>query len=190
MSDYPLRKIKMINKLFLKIFILVLCFFCVSIQKNYSSEIFQRIITKEITIDGVKYQHFYIEKTENKNIDKKIIKTINHANDLNNKEHQQTLNTIDEELIGKIVSRDYSKETNNIVFPNPVIDRISLYLNERMSEIKNISVYDINGKRMDNSLEINISNESIDAHKLPFGIYLMSITLVDGRNYNLKFIKQ
>lgn len=180
----------MINKILFRIFILVICFLCISIQKNFSNEIFRRIITKEIIIDGKKYQHFFIEKTENKNIDNKYTKLVNHVNNLKNNSHQQTLNIVNEELNEIKVCNDYLKNIKFEIYPNPVTDRLNISAGNNSEKITSISVLDLTGKTMNEFIEVNYDNRTLNVHNLTNGIYLIKITLHDRVTQTLQFIKQ
>lgn len=178
----------MINKILFRIFILVICFLCISIQKNFSNEIFRRIITREIIIDGKKYQHFFIEKTEN--IDNKYTISVNQVNNLKNNSHQQTLNTIKEELNGIKVFNDYSKNIKFELYPNPVTDILNISAGNNSEKITSISVLDLTGKTMNEYIEANNDNRTLNVHNLTNGIYLLKITLNYRVTTTLQFIKQ
>ena len=71
-------------------------------------------------------------------------------------------------------------------YPNPVIDRLFLS-NMDNKKIKSIEIFDNYGNMR---LECEIISDNIDVSKLPFGVYLLRIQLIDGTIFNEKIIKK
>jgi hypothetical protein len=181
----------MLNKLLLRIFILVVGFFFISVQNNYSNDILRKITIKEYTVDGIKYQSFYIEKSQSKNYDERKNALV-QSNYLltNNSDGTILKNSTKDGLKGKLFILDNSKETNLELYPNPVTDILNVTLGNNTDKITNISVLDLTGKTMEEFVKINIVNKSLDVHNLLNGIYLLRITLTDSNYYTMQFIKQ
>lgn len=72
------------------------------------------------------------------------------------------------------------------IYPNPVIDRLFLS-NMDNKKIKSIEIFDNYGNMR---LECEIISDNIDVSKLPFGVYLLRIKLIDGTIFNEKIIKK
>ena len=70
-------------------------------------------------------------------------------------------------------------------YPNPVIDQLS-FSNMDNKKIKSIEIFDNYGNM---HLECVIVSDNIDVSKLPFGVYLLRIQLIDGTIFNDKIIK-
>lgn len=70
-------------------------------------------------------------------------------------------------------------------YPNPVIDQLS-FSNIDIKNLKSIEIFDNYGNM---HLECVIVSDNIDVSKLPFGVYLLRIQLIDGTIFNDKIIK-
>lgn len=68
------------------------------------------------------------------------------------------------------------------VYPNPTADYLVL---ASKSEIKNVSVYDISGKK----LNVNFDGEKLDVRNIKAGSYLVNVESKDGKKTE-KFIKK
>lgn len=94
---------------------------------------------------------------------------------------------------------DYVYYTNNLLttqdlikpdfhlFPNPFHDRITI-LQERNIEIISVLLYDVNGRLLHDTLELE--NQQILLPSLEKGIYFFQIITVDGRIKTIPMIKK
>ncbi|MBC3846838.1 T9SS type A sorting domain-containing protein [Winogradskyella echinorum] len=64
------------------------------------------------------------------------------------------------------------------VYPNPAQDKLYIYIKEQ--KLKSFTIYDLYGKVINESYELNDNNLEIDVNKLSRGIYLLQIKLEDN----------
>ncbi|QOD61434.1 family 16 glycosylhydrolase [Polaribacter haliotis] len=81
------------------------------------------------------------------------------------------------------VKSEVKKETI-LIYPNPVKDYVSIKLSDN-SEIENIQVFDITGKKI-----LNTKTPKFSLKEFSKGIYLLKIRTTSGAVINKKFIKQ
>jgi len=76
------------------------------------------------------------------------------------------------------------------LFPNPATTEITLRIDSSI-QLKNISVYDINGKESLNQINFKAQNlqQKIDISQLSSGIYFLKVESLEGTT-TLKFVKQ
>jgi hypothetical protein len=74
------------------------------------------------------------------------------------------------------------------IFPNPAKNVLNIQLKDNLSvTLKSASVYDLTGKII---LETSELNQPINVEKLASGIYILSLSDTNDRNYTQKFIKE
>ena len=74
------------------------------------------------------------------------------------------------------------------VYPNPTKNVVNIQLKDNLNvTLKSVSVYDLNGKVVLQSSELN---QPINVEKLATGTYILSITDTDNKSYAQKFIKE
>lgn len=71
-----------------------------------------------------------------------------------------------------------------IIYPNPVIN--DLYISGSISNVKEVSIFNLNGKKCYSGLY----SSSIKISDLTKGIYFLYVAMDDGRQLRFKFIKQ
>lgn len=99
----------------------------------------------------------------------------------------------------------YSKSTNNqepapiedkienheiTIYPNPTKGNLVLKVGELTDESNgSIEIFDLNGKQINESIEIKDEQTKVDLSKEPSGIYFMNLN-IDGKNVVWKIIKE
>lgn len=83
------------------------------------------------------------------------------------------------------VSENEPSDTNLLLYPNPSSDYITI--NNQNNEIKEISIFSLEGRKIKT---IAYNFDAISVQDLSAGSYLVSITLNDGKQSSLKFLKQ
>lgn len=73
------------------------------------------------------------------------------------------------------------------VFPNPAKDIVNIKLKQIASEIKDIQIYDINGRI---ALQPTLKENTISVQTLSAGTYVIVIKNSEGKKYSQKFIKE
>ena len=73
------------------------------------------------------------------------------------------------------------------MYPNPVKKTINWTINSNTMELKFAQIYDLNGRRL---METVITNNSINVENIANGTYLIVVKDSQGKNYSQKFIKE
>jgi hypothetical protein len=77
------------------------------------------------------------------------------------------------------------------IFPNPAQDRISIVLPSKELDIKNISVYDLSGRLIeDYPIQLDQYGLSLEINALAEGQYLLIIGLNSGKTLSAQFEKR
>lgn len=84
-----------------------------------------------------------------------------------------------------LATEDFESISNVKYYPNPVIDELNLLTNKK---IQNISIHNISGQKL--SQTIKIDNNKLDMRKYLPGVYIVNVTLVDGKSESIKVIKK
>uniref|UniRef100_UPI00404875A7 PQQ-dependent sugar dehydrogenase n=1 Tax=Mariniflexile sp. TaxID=1979402 RepID=UPI00404875A7 len=90
----------------------------------------------------------------------------------------------------KIVDANLSVNTNEVfsfkLYPNPSKEHVAIYLGVRFNEVESISVYNIQGQKIQDILKPNQETMTISTQGFRSGLYLLEINL----NSNLKAVKK
>lgn len=73
------------------------------------------------------------------------------------------------------------------IYPNPTSNLLTIKLSNSVSEIKDVKVFDLNGRIV---LSPTVSNNSIVVKNLSAGTYLLLIETMDGKKSTEKFLKK
>ncbi len=84
---------------------------------------------------------------------------------------------------------DIIVEPKLIVYPNPAKDIISVNLIDANQLIKDIKIFDLQGKEV-LKLQSNSAQQKIDISNLPSGVYLIKGKTNLGQDFSRKFVKQ
>uniref|UniRef100_UPI00404749A5 T9SS type A sorting domain-containing protein n=1 Tax=Mariniflexile sp. TaxID=1979402 RepID=UPI00404749A5 len=83
-----------------------------------------------------------------------------------------------------------SVDTNEVfsfkLYPNPSKEHVAIYLGVRFNEVESISVYNIQGQKIQDILKPNQETMTISTQGFRSGLYLLEINL----NSNLKAVKK
>lgn len=82
---------------------------------------------------------------------------------------------------GTMNSSDFS------VYPNPASDLLNIKLGNSMAELKNIEIFDLNGRLV---LSPSATNNTISVKNLSTGTYILLLKTTDGKKYTQKFLKK
>lgn len=93
-------------------------------------------------------------------------------------------------LSAVVSTKDYLF-SNLKIFPNPIIDELTIELPEDVSKIQSITLFDLQGKIIFNSVNVNEAGGQINLNlsTLHSGLYLLQIRLEDGTIAQKKIIK-
>ena len=94
-------------------------------------------------------------------------------------------NTVSTEVVGNPLSVDHIHKLDFALFPNPSSSEITIRGN---NSIKQIRIFDVNGRLLTSIKENNVIQTNIDIADLTKGIYLLEITSENGKEIQ-KFIK-
>lgn len=180
----------MLKKTLIKMLILFIFFSLFLIPKIYSMENIKKIMIKEYTIDKINVQHFYFEKNIKNNIGEIKKENLLSSYLVNHNADGTMLKSIDGGLNWYRFTINNSRVLNFRLYPNPTIDILNFELQNAQEDIQNVSVFDLNGKIMNNNIVIDLANKSLDVHNLPKGNYLLTINSIDGKNRAIPFFKQ
>lgn len=89
-------------------------------------------------------------------------------------------------------NEDFTLEVQTTVYPNPVTDYLNISFKDMVGEAFDISVYDINGKRIyRNEITDSTSNETINFSGYSSGLYILNIEQrATSKSKSFKIIKQ
>lgn len=97
-------------------------------------------------------------------------------------------NTIETEFVENLSVADFSNSTV-ILYPNPTNDSFQIKLNGN-DAIQQISVYDVVGKRIYYTENLNLNSTSVDVNNFNRGIYLVEVITTSNQKLVNKIVKQ
>jgi hypothetical protein len=77
-----------------------------------------------------------------------------------------------------------------VMYPNPASNILTFEANANGSALEAIRIYDVLGKTMLSTRQINAANHSMDISTLPQGVYFVEIESVNGQHFTQKLIKK
>jgi len=84
------------------------------------------------------------------------------------------------------LSLDEPEESSVCIFPNPVTDYLGIYTGEA-GVPEQIIIRDLYGRIIRNAVP---QSSQLNIQDISSGVYLLSVHLSTGRDYNLRFIKR